>query len=430
MKLLDRFRDKLAPLNRREAEFAKRDGLSLRWQFGVFAISMLAIYLRCPSDPTHAQFFAEDGTAWYANAYNFGGLCSFFALYQLPCHCPTIGRMAIFAFSSRNCATCYVAGRGSFSMASRSYPALSPVQAVGFFIASCLLRGDLYFDAKCFGNSCCSDQLDVASCFAAILLSFAAPPQGWLGRLFDAVIFILTSLTGPFGILLAPVVLLFRYVRRHRWSLAAFGLLSLGGCVQLYVMHRSGNRASGPLGATPGIFVRLTAGNVFISGLLGSVSWARLLPLSLLLVCFLAGLSVTLYFIWHSNLELRLFAVCCGGIFLAGLGSPLAKANPFGLWYALLDTAGTRYWFFATLLFLWACCWCSLSAPARPWRLAGALALLILPIGIVHNWRYLPFPDEHLALYQERLRQAAPGQHIVIPKAPANWTMELVKRGS
>jgi len=429
MNSLDRFREKLAPLNRGEAKFAKLDGLSLGWQVGVFAISVLAIYFRCPSDISHAQFFAEDGQAWYANAYNSGGLHALL----LPCtnYLVIVQRLGawlslFFAFAT---APLIMALIGTVLQWLPVAILLSPRCRRW---ASLSLR--VFFAAIYIAMPNASEIHVVLTnsmwhlALAAILLAFAAPPQSWVGRLFDTVIFALISLTGPFGILLAPVVLLFWYVRRQRWSLAAFGLLSLGGCVQIYVMHHYGNRASGPLGATPGLFIRLTGGNVFVAGILGRLAWPKLLPTSLLLASFLAGLSIIIYFWWHSNLELRLFAACCGGIFLAALRSPLASANPFGLWYSLLETAGTRYWFFPTLLFLWACCWCSLSAPARPWRFAGALALLLLPVGIVHDWRYPSFPDEHLALYQERLQQAAPGQHIVIPIAPTPWTMELVKR--
>jgi len=55
---------------------AKIDGLKPAWQLLVFFVALLAIFSRCPSLFTHAQFYAEDGTVWFADAYNFGWLHS------------------------------------------------------------------------------------------------------------------------------------------------------------------------------------------------------------------------------------------------------------------------------------------------------------------------------------------------------------------
>ncbi len=55
---------------------ATRDGLSLGWQFLVFGLAIIALFFRCPRLLTHAQFYAEDGTIWFAQAYNDGWMAS------------------------------------------------------------------------------------------------------------------------------------------------------------------------------------------------------------------------------------------------------------------------------------------------------------------------------------------------------------------
>jgi len=42
----------------------------------VFALVVIALFSRSPSLFTHAQFYAEDGTIWFAQAYNLGWLHS------------------------------------------------------------------------------------------------------------------------------------------------------------------------------------------------------------------------------------------------------------------------------------------------------------------------------------------------------------------
>ena len=63
-------------LNREEEALASRDGLSAGWQFVAFVLVVIALFCRSPRLLTHAQFYAEDGTIWFAQAYNDGWLHS------------------------------------------------------------------------------------------------------------------------------------------------------------------------------------------------------------------------------------------------------------------------------------------------------------------------------------------------------------------
>jgi len=70
------FYDARFRLNEWEEALARRDGLSTVWQWVVFALVVIALFSRSPSLFTHAQFYAEDGTIWFAQAYNLGWLHS------------------------------------------------------------------------------------------------------------------------------------------------------------------------------------------------------------------------------------------------------------------------------------------------------------------------------------------------------------------
>ena len=41
----------------------------------IWLAAFLMIFSRRPDAILHAQFFAEDGKAWYADAYQFGARC-------------------------------------------------------------------------------------------------------------------------------------------------------------------------------------------------------------------------------------------------------------------------------------------------------------------------------------------------------------------
>ena len=51
---------------------AQRTGLSFLQNCGVFLVSFAVIISRRPDAEFHAQFYAEDGHAWLADAYNLG----------------------------------------------------------------------------------------------------------------------------------------------------------------------------------------------------------------------------------------------------------------------------------------------------------------------------------------------------------------------
>ena len=63
-------------LNRKEEALARRDGLSVAGQCVAFALVLIALFSRRPSLLTDAQFYAEDGMIWFAQAYNLGWLHS------------------------------------------------------------------------------------------------------------------------------------------------------------------------------------------------------------------------------------------------------------------------------------------------------------------------------------------------------------------
>jgi hypothetical protein len=54
---------------------------------------------------------------------------------------------------------------------------------------------------------------------------------------------------------------------------------------------------------------------------------------------------------------------------------------------------------------------------------------LVATVGIALDWRYEAFPDDHFAVAVQHMRQAKPGEHVIISVVPEGWHMELVKKG-
>jgi len=199
------------------------------------------------------------------------------------------------------------------------------------------------------------------------------------------------------------------------------------------VLHDT-HRVQGPLDARLGTFSRLLGGNVFGCALVGSHSFSAT-PTVFITLATLAGLSICLYCFRFANIEWSLFLVYCSGVYLASLHNPLifrdpslAAAHP--AWDLLLDDPSCRYWFLPMLMFLWSALWCALYSRDRLFRLAGTCIFLTMSIGIVHDWKYGGYPNEHFAESVQRIRDAKKGDHVIVPLVPEGWQMELVKRAS
>ena len=90
---------------------------------------------------------------------------------------------------------------------------------------------------------------------------------------------------------------------------------------------------------------------------------------------------------------------------------------------------GDRYYiipmlaWFATLLVLAARPW---AWGAGPW-LARALLGLCL-VGMVADWRYLPYPPTGYYAAARTFDHAAPGTVVMFPEDPSPWKFALTKR--
>ena len=97
-------------------------------------------------------------------------------------------------------------------------------------------------------------------------------------------------------------------------------------------------------------------------------------------------------------LELRLFYLFAVMVLGLAMRHPLASfAGQFKQWELMeIPGCGNRYYYYPMLAFLATPIWMlSYSvAKSRFSRCAALLVLLCLPIGIIRDWQYKPFPDK------------------------------------
>lgn len=415
----------------------KRDQKSLiNWQFHVivFFIAFAIIVSRRLDALFNPQFWAEDGTVWYAEAYNQGFLPSLFLPHTG--YLQTISRL-----------TASLAQFFPLAFAPLIFNVLAiaiQILPVNFVISSRfavlipslktrLILGFLYLalpNSYEINANITNAQWHLA--LLACMVVLAAPSRLLIWRCFDVGVVVISALSGPFAILLTPIAAIRWWFQRQKWLFLILILLATGGLIQ-YLTIMQQTRVVAQLGASPKLFFKILAGQVFLSSLFGQTGYEWIMPkhsLYLPLTVLICGISLLalLYALFKAPLELRLFIIFAASIFVTALASPVVSMNS-PQWESMwLPGVGGRYWFMPMLAFVTTLIWLlSVKKPYNFRRLA-IVALAIMLSGIALDWTYPPFADFKFGEYANKFAAAPPGSKVIIPINPPNWKMELVKR--
>jgi hypothetical protein len=407
------------------------DGLRIDQQLVAFSLAIIVLFCRRPSLLTHAQFYAEDGTFWFAQAYNLGWRHSL--ILPQAGYFNTMPRLAagLALLVPLQWAPLVMAIVGLLVQALPVPILLSPrLRNWAPLPARLLLAATYVVMPNTREIHIVATNMLWHLALASVLVGLASSPRTSLGRLSDIVLILAAAFSGPFSIVLAPIVLLFWWLRRQPWTLAIFALVSIGACTQIAaILLRNTLRVHAALGARPELFLRLVGGNVIAGALFGSYAFASKMPLIILTAAAFVGGCICLYCFRFATLEWRLFLVYCAAVFAASLSSPLVGGNK-PLWDLLVDGVSARYWFLPMTAFVWSAVWCALYGRDRLFKIGGVCILLCMSFGVVHDWRYRPFADDHFRKFVDRMRDAKPGEHVVFPIVPEGWQIELVKHSS
>jgi len=391
---------------------------------------------RRPDAFTNAQFYAEDGTRWFGDAYNLGAWqalgVSLSGYYQ------TLSRLAALVEVPF--------GVGNAPVAYNVMGLLVQIAPVLFFLSgrfrelvpSLWVRiglGAVYLLMPTTELNVTITNAPFHLAVLATLVIVAPEARGWGWRAFDIAVIALTAATGPFVYVLLPIAVLWWLLRRRRETLVLLAVLALGLGAQLYAETQS-PRTAYPLGANLRDLVLLLCDRVVLAGLFAEEGHTHVYVTGLAHATVLAGLvllvaaPVVVLAALRAPWELRIFDLTALLFLAAGLAVPAVSAAGNQWQIMTMGRAGERYFFLAQVAWVVTVVWAA-SRLRMPWLRQGAWVAVAVAFasGLVVAWSYPAFIDEHWPQEAREILTSPVGTHLTLPEPPGGpWTFEVTVR--
>lgn len=408
----------------------------------IFILCIIVMIARRPDLISNPQFYAEDGTVWYSQAYNLGWLKSIIlpqnGYYQ------SISKIA--AAISLN-----------FSLAS----APLVMNAMSLIIRALLVT--FLFSQRVTFLSFTSKV--ILGCFILLMPNLeevhanitnthwylstylffvltSTPPKTLSWKIHDSLVLILSGLSGPFIVFLSPIIALRLFYKSHGENLkerlvsavrnitfldVLFAAICLIQVIAI-LLSSTNERSSAPLGASVGLLSNILSTRIFLGfaldGPLSYELWK--LPLINYMVNLLGIATITISFIkgdWREK-SLVIFPIL---MLATALLKPMIHLT-LPQWPRIEFGAGQRY-FVITSIF-WVAILLVLIQKAKGKArviLTTGMALVVLAAGSI-NFRLPKMPesrwDEQVVIFNN----AKPGEKVLMKINPKGWSVELNKK--
>jgi hypothetical protein len=413
-------------------------------------IALILIISRRPDAILNPQFWAEDGTVFYAQAYNYGVINSLFLPYAGYLH--TVPRL-----------TAALSMLFPLKVAPLIFNLIAiviQIIPVNIFISSRFsrlvpnLNYRIYISFLYLALPGCNEinaNITNAQWHIALLIfmAFVALPSRFLiSNFIDLIIIFIGGLTGPFSILMMPVVLFIIFykkinnIRINSFTYTKFMVLMFTAIIQMLVIitNKSGQERISGLGVKSLSFESLATiskiltNQLFLISIFGTKTTdylVKALPeylyIALSITVITAGFIILFYLLLKSPLELKAFIIFAALIPLAAIAASFPNINPF-----VNVGSGGRYWFNFILAFIlgiaWLCYQFYRNYHKKNYISNSLVAIMLLVIlfGMISDWQHPSYTDYEFPAYARKFTALLPGDKIIIPVNP-NWSMELIK---
>ncbi|WP_138499133.1 hypothetical protein [Nostoc sp. PA-18-2419] len=415
----------------------------------MFLLAFILIISRRPDAILNPQFWAEDGTVFYAQTYNNGIINSLFSPYAG--YLDAIARLTaafsmLFSFKSAPLVFNLIAIiiqilPVNFLISSR-FSKLIPNINYRIYISFLYLALPGCYEVNA---NITNAQWRIA---LLIFMAIISKSSNFLVNLFDILIILIGGLTGPFSILIILAILfLIIFEKKSNQkkrinNLFYIKLVLLLGTALTQILVLTNNQiGQSRISKIGSIFLsfndvrkilEILTNQVFSMSFFGTHITNYLinsLPESLYIILnitlLIVGSIILFYLLLKSSIELRAFIIFATLIPFTAIALEFPHVTlfePVGV--------GGRYWFNLVLAFSLGTIWLCYKIYSIKTHMAKIFAVTILAtmsIGIVTDWQHPAFTDFKFAKYADRFMELPSGQEIIIPTNPEPWSMKLIK---
>jgi len=387
---------------------------------------------RRPDALFHAQFWAEDGTLWYRDAYQIG-ISAF--LHPALGYLQTVSRL-----------TAFIAVQFPLACAPTIYAIIAlyfQVLPAGIWLSKRLDKNIVswpgriavaYFYAVIpnsyeWNMNITNTQWHLA--LAAFLIIIGSPTEGVGSRLADTVIVLLSGLSGPFSIFYAPFAA-WEY-RRERTKQKAAILTITVICAAIQALSLLTTLCSRPLvhlDASFSTLCKILTDQILLGGLVGAhltniiimnpffgSAWAAVS----LTLCAMAVTIIALKIGPPAYVKMFLFI---GLLLISSLIRPASQANT---WDEMAQLGNCDRYFIGPILVWFSTLIVLLGSKLFVRKMAMSL-LFVSFFGIIGDFHYPIFDPTNFTSEAIGFAGAKVGTVVVFPENPLGWSMVLTKR--
>lgn len=402
--------------------------------FSTILLCSLLIISRRPEAITNAQFWAEDGKYWFADAYTQGPITSLFVTYggYFVVAYRLIGSVSLilpFKYTPLffNLVALVVQLLPLALILSSRLKKIIPYRTLA--VVLCLLYVSVPNSSEVFLNL---TNIQWHLGISAFLVLIASKSNKLVWKIFDLSILIAAGLAGPLVIILLPIIGYLYFKDRssqNKRNLIAVAILSEIQFLAIFFVSGF-QRVGGQPDASIVKFMKMIVGQVFTGSSFGEKSVGALNNggFFVLLVIFSLIVAIFIYVLRRGPLWLKLMNIYGVLVVLSMLAS-LRSTKDFDTWKALGNPGGgQRYWYIPMIIWLTTLVWLLFRAKFKPLKyLAGFLLASLILVGITKDWSLKKYSDEHFYQYAEVLEQAPQGELVTIPTNPG-WHIYLTKK--
>ncbi len=397
------------------------------------------LFARKPQALLHAEIWGDEGWTFYPDAYRFGWRC-----LGIPAggYLDTLQRLVGLAVQPLP----LTAVPTAFALAAFVVQLLPPLFLVSGRMAAALPSGALRLALALlmlalpgeieFYVNLTNAQWNLA--VLSLLVVLGRPARTRAGWAFDVVMLVLSGLSGPFMLMLAPVAAwqVWRQPIASTWLRLGLAVLTASVQITVLLLVSHGHRSPAPLGAGPRMLARVLSEQVVLSSELGWRSAGAVQALALWqdnalpLLLTLGAAGVTTLALWRAPVVLRQMALFAGLMLLAALVTPTVSLTEPS-WEVMTHLPmGNRY--FTIPVMAWIALLVGLACD-RTWPLRALGALLLAPVlllAIPRDWQVLRMQRTDFLARARLFEAAPPGTRMTFPIVPNGLNpMVLVKQG-